>query len=68
MYHSIIFGYNSVQFSSVDMVKTVIVDYMSPYCDFDLDDIKPIFSTGHSTKFSYKRLDGSRDIIWTNIC
>ena len=25
------------------MVETVITDYMSPHCDLDLDDGKPIF-------------------------
>ena len=25
------------------MVKTVILDYVSPHCDLDLEDIKPIF-------------------------
>ena len=29
--------------SSVDMVKTVILDYMSPHYDTELEDSKPIF-------------------------
>ena len=29
---------------SVDMVKLVIFDYMSPHCDLELEDSKPIFS------------------------
>ena len=31
---------------SVDMVKLVIFDYMSPHCDLELEDIKPIFLHG----------------------
>ena len=29
--------------SSVDMVETAIYDYMSPHCDLDLENNKPIF-------------------------
>ena len=29
--------------SSVDMVEIVIFDYMSPHCDPELEDSKPIF-------------------------
>ena len=25
------------------MVETVVFDYLSPYCDFDLEDGKPVF-------------------------
>ena len=42
MYHPIIFGCKKIS-SSVDMVETVISDYMSPHCDLKLEDSKPIF-------------------------
>ena len=41
MYHPIKFGYKKIS-SSVDMVETVIIHYMSPQCDLDLEDSKPI--------------------------
>ena len=43
MYHPIIFGCRKIS-SSVDMIGTVIFDYMSPHCDLELEDSKPIFS------------------------
>ena len=42
MYHQINFGCKKIS-SPVDMVGTVISDYISPHCDHDLDDSKPIF-------------------------
>ena len=42
MYHPIKFGSKKIS-SSVDMVETVISDYMSPHCDLELEDSKPIF-------------------------
>ena len=42
MYHSIKFGYKKIS-SSADMVETVICGQMSPYCDPELEDSKPIF-------------------------
>ena len=43
MYHPINFGCKKIS-SSVDMVETVISAYMSPHCDLELEDSKPIFS------------------------
>ena len=42
IYHPIKFGCRKIS-SSVDMVETVISDYMSPHCDLELEDSKPIF-------------------------
>ena len=42
MYHPIKFGYKKIS-SSADMVETVIFDQMSPHCDPELEDRKPIF-------------------------
>ena len=42
MYHQIKFGCIEIS-SSVDMVETVVSDYMSPHCDLDLEDSKPTF-------------------------
>ena len=42
MYHPIKCGCKKIS-NSVDMVKTVIFDYMSPQYDPDLEDSKPIF-------------------------
>ena len=42
MYHPIKFGCKKIN-SSADMVATVISDYMSPHCDLELEDSKPIF-------------------------
>ena len=42
MYHQINFGCKKIS-SPVDMVETVISDYMSPHCDLELEDSKPIF-------------------------
>ena len=42
MYHPIKFGYKKIN-TSVDMVKTVITDYISPHYDLELEDSKPIF-------------------------
>ena len=42
MYHTIKFGGKTIS-SSVDMVETVIFDYMSPPCDLELENSKPIF-------------------------
>ena len=37
MYHPIKFGSKKIS-SSVDMVETVISDYMSPHCDPEFED------------------------------
>ena len=42
MYHQIKFGCKTIS-SSVDMVEMVTFDYISPKCDLDLEDSKPIF-------------------------
>ena len=41
-HHPIKFGRKKIG-SSTDMVETVISDYMSPHCDLELEDSKPIF-------------------------
>ena len=41
MYHPFKFGCKRM-ISSVDMVETVIFDYMSPHCDLELEDNNPI--------------------------
>ena len=38
MYHSIKFGYKKIRSS-----ETVIFDQMSPHCDPELEDSKPVF-------------------------
>ena len=42
MYHPIKVGCKKIS-SSVDMVETVIFDQISPFCDPELEDSKPIF-------------------------
>ena len=42
MYHSIKCGGKKIS-SSVDMVETVILDYMSHYYDPELEERKPVF-------------------------
>ena len=42
MYHPIKFGCKEIS-SSADVVKTVIFDQMSPVCDHELEDSKPVF-------------------------
>ena len=42
MYHPIKCGCKKIS-SSVDMVETVILNCMSPHCDPQLEDSKPIF-------------------------
>ena len=42
MYHPIKFDRKEIS-SSIDMIGTVISDYMSPHCDLELEDSKPIF-------------------------
>ena len=42
MYHQIKFGCKKIS-SLADMAETVIFDQMSPHCDPELDDSKPIF-------------------------
>ena len=42
MYHPIKFGCQKIS-SSADMVETVIFHQMSPHCDPELEDSKPIF-------------------------
>ena len=36
------FGFKKIS-SSADLIETVIFDYMSPHCDPELQDSKPIF-------------------------
>ena len=43
MYHLIKFGCRKTS-SSMHIAETVIFDYMSPHCDLELEDSKPIFS------------------------
>ena len=45
MYHPIKFGCKKIS-SSADMVETAIFDQMSPHCDPELEDSKPIFLHG----------------------
>ena len=42
MYHPIRFGCKKIS-SSEDMVENVIFDHMSPHCDLELEDRKPVF-------------------------
>ena len=42
MYHPIKFGYKKIN-SSADIVETVMYDQMSPHCDPELEDSKPVF-------------------------
>ena len=42
MHNPIKYGWKKI-ISSVDVVKTVISDYISPHCDPELEDSKPIF-------------------------
>ena len=42
IYHPIKFGCKEIS-SSADMVETVITHEMSPHCDTELEDSKPIF-------------------------
>ena len=42
MYHPIKFGCKKIS-SSADIAETVISDQMSPHCDSELEDSKPIF-------------------------
>ena len=42
MYHPIKFGCKKIS-SSADAAETVIFDQMSPHCDPELKDSKPIF-------------------------
>ena len=51
--------------------KTVILDYMSPHCDSELKDGKPIFlydTLAHdaASKIGYRRFSSGRDIIQMN--
>ena len=61
MYHPIKRGCKKIS-GSVDMVETVILDYMSPHYDPEFEDSKPIFLHDtlamimhHHTEFGYKR-------------
>ena len=42
MYHPIKFVCKMIS-SSADIIETVIFDYISPHCDPELEDSKPIF-------------------------
>ena len=61
MYHFTKCGCKRIS-SSSDMAETVIYDYMSPNCDPELEDNKPIFLHDnlpmlmhHHTKSGYRR-------------
>ena len=63
MYHPIKFGHKQIS-SSADMADTV----MSPQCDYELEDSKPVFfQDTHHTKFGYKRFSSWEEIIQMNI-
>ena len=54
-YHPIKIGCKKIS-SSVVMIETVILDYMSPHCDLELKDRKPIFlhdTLAHDDALSY---------------
>ena len=56
MYHPIKFGRKKIS-SSTYMVETVIPDQMSPHCDPELEDSKPIFlhnTVAHDVASSYQ--------------
>ena len=56
MYHPIKFGCKKIS-STVDMVRTVISDYLSPHCDLDHEDSEPIFlqdTLAHDEASSYQ--------------
>ena len=60
MYHLIKSGCKKIS-ASVDMVETVIFDYISPQCDPELEDSKTIFLHAlwlimihHHNKFGYR--------------
>ena len=56
MHHPIQIGCKKIS-SSVDVVKAVISDYMSPQCDLDLEDSKPVFlhdTLAHDSISPYK--------------
>ena len=55
-YHPIKSGCKKIN-NSADMVETVIFDHMSPKCDFDLEDSKPVFlnvTLAHDDASPYK--------------
>ena len=56
MHHPNKFGCKKIS-SSVGLVETVILDYMSPHYDPELEDNKQIWPMmrHHHTKFGYKR-------------
>ena len=56
MYHPIKYGCKKIS-SSADMVETVVFDKMSPHCDPELEDSKPIFfhdTLAHDVTSPYK--------------
>ena len=77
IYHQTKFGCKRL-ISSEEIVETVLfLIYMNLHCNLDLEDGHPvlccwlrhsglIMMMNHHTKFSYKRLSSSEDIIWTN--
>ena len=61
--------------SSEDLVETVIFWLYNPCCDLDLEQANHFFPVWHSdsiirydTEFGSKKLNGSGDILRTNIC
>ena len=73
MYHLIKFGCQKIS-SSADMAETVIFDCISPNCDPELEDSKPIFlhdTLAHAgachSKFGYRRFNRWGDIVQMNI-
>ena len=74
MYNQSKFGCRRIS-SSEDVVESYF-DHMSPRCDLDLEDSKQFFffcmtiwltMLHHHTKFGYKLVCGSEDIIRINI-
>ena len=70
MHHPIKCGCKKIS-SSADMVETIISDQMSPHCDSELKDGKPIFlydTLAHdaASKIGYRRFSSGRDIIQMN--
>ena len=56
MYHSVKSSCKKIN-SSVDLVETVLFDYVSPHCDPELENNKPIFlheTLAHDDASSYQ--------------
>ena len=78
MCHPTKFGCKKIS-SSVDMLETVISDYISPHCDLELEDSKSSFflfffcmtpgsmMVHHYTKFCNEKLTSLGDSVEMNI-